>query len=67
MSITLEPRLTEREFDVYLDGEYAGHLICSAHRLVLYVLESGKSHCFTHAAEMVRYLLGGKYGKTQKT
>lgn len=64
MEIKLKPRPIEREFDVYLDEEYVGHLICSAHRLVLYVPKSGKSQCFTHAAEMVRYLHGGKYGKS---
>lgn len=63
MAIILEPRPAEREFDVYLDEEHVGHLICSAQRLVLYIPKSGKTQCFTHAAEMLRYLHGGKHGK----
>lgn len=37
MEITLAPRPSESEFDVYLDGNCVGHLIVSSHRLALFV------------------------------
>lgn len=64
MEITLTPRPSDSEYDVYLDGENVGHLIVSSQRLALFVANNGKSQCFTHAAELVRYFSGGKYGKT---
>lgn len=63
MEITLTPRPTDSEYDVYLDGENVGHLIVSHQRLVLFIPKSGKSKCIESAAAMVRYISGGKYGK----
>lgn len=64
MEITLTPRPFESEFDVYLDGNCVGHLIVSSQRLALFVASEGKSKCFTYAAEFIRFLSGGKCGKT---